>query len=81
MTGSFSVRSMPVQSPVNARSHPVFIERATRIADRMGVLFSAAYCNFQRKAAIKEKELELKKMELDVQERKWVLEEEERGWS
>ena len=34
--------------------------------------------NFRRKAVIKEKELELRKMELDLQERKWILEEEER---
>ena len=30
------------------------------------------------KAALKEKELEMKKMELELQQRKWALEEEER---
>ena len=33
---------------------------------------------FKRNAAIKEKEHEFKKIELELQQRKWVLEEEER---
>ena len=33
---------------------------------------------FRKKAAIKEKELELRKLELELQQRKWALEEEER---
>ena len=34
--------------------------------------------HFKRKAALKEKELDLKKMELEFQQKKWEAEEEER---
>ena len=37
--GSFSARSAPIQSSFNSRSHPVFIERASRSTNRMGELF------------------------------------------
>ena len=33
---------------------------------------------YERKAALKEKELELRRMELEFQKKKWELEEEER---
>ena len=34
--------------------------------------------HFKRKAALKEKELDLKRMELEFQKKKWEVEEEER---